>query len=83
LLTGGLNFSAFSSIHFSTLIGDCTLVIDMSVFDACKASNSPHCSQYEDRVSLPILFNPLKHRDPLNDDEFSDLDQSLRAQPGG
>jgi hypothetical protein len=32
LLTGGLNLSAFSSIHFSTLIGDCTLVIEMSVF---------------------------------------------------
>ncbi|MGZ5522951.1 MAG: hypothetical protein ACXWF1_07420, partial [Chthoniobacterales bacterium] len=28
----GLNFSAFSSIHFSILIGDCTLLIDMSVF---------------------------------------------------
>ena len=32
LLTGGLNLSAFSLIHFSMLIGDCTLVIDMSVF---------------------------------------------------
>jgi hypothetical protein len=74
LLTGGLNFSAFSSIHFSTLIGDSTLVIDMSVFGACKASNSLHRSQNEAGVFLPILFRRLKHRVPLSEHEFSDLD---------
>jgi hypothetical protein len=75
LLTGGLNFSAFSSIHFSTLIGDCTLVIDMSVFLRVQGVKLRHRWQNKTRAQSFCLsgFRRVQYRDSLSDHEFSDL----------
>src|ERR1700758_1782284 len=75
LLTGGLKFSAFSSIQFFRLTGRCTLVITMSVFCGCEASNLHPPETETDlcaALGLPRLRG-LERRDSLRGHEFSDL----------